>query len=630
MKKFNGILILIGALSALVLAFMLYTTGVFSPDKKNEELTPAPTVEYSTPRDIFQNDYAADPNQSKEIAVIHVMENFVDYVDAKQIYTYGYQQAVRKKINALIEDGHYTEDKPLVIHNPFGTNSQSLYVYFETEQPCAVAYNVHVSKTDSKAGDFGGNIVAAKKHMNYADGCEEEVDTSYIHEFQVTGIQPGIDNTITFRLVDQTGYIRMRRFYYTFEDGIVNANELELEKERATKTIVVDEKTLETATVNVTDAEQTDGLYCVFRAKNGYDPYMLVYDNDGFMRMEVPLESAYAKSAYVKDGELYLFVSDKKFVKISSLGEVKKIYETDEYTFGKDFCIDAKGNVIVLASRVGSDTADDVVCIVDFEKEAVYELFDMGNFMSGLKKKKACRDWIGLSSVSYTGDNMVVLSADVPNTLIKMRRIYNGPKLVYLAGEPDYYEDLPSLKKMFLIHEGDFTFPTTITEQGFEEYDKIRESRSYIWVLDRNLDYDYEKKEEHFGYYTRLLLDDEERTLRQIDESIVVKGITEDSHLELFGDNKLLVKGTDNSFIEADHEFNTIYTFTYNAPVVKKSIEQQEYEEDNPPPDDTVRYIGISKINPVSYLFTDEIIVYIDGGDLDDSTAVTGESKEIE
>ncbi len=626
MKKFNGILILIGALSALVLAFLLYSTGVFSP-KEEENPTPTPANEYMSPRDNYEMDYDADPNQSKEIAVIHVMENFVDYVNPEQIYTYGYQEAVRKKINALIENGEYTEDKPLVIHNPFGTNSQSLYVYFETKEPCACAYNVHVSDTDSKAADFGGNVVASKKHMNYVDGCEEDVDTSYIHEFQVVGIQPDIDNTITFRLVDQSGIIRMRRFYYTFEEGIVNANELKLEKERATKTIVVDEKTLETATVNVTDEELENGLYCIFRAKNGYDPYMLVYDNDGFMRMEVPLEKAYAKSAYVKDGELYLFVSDKKFVKISSLGEVKKIYTSDEYTFGKDFCIDDKGNVLVLASRTGSGTTDDIVCIIDFEKEAVYELFDMGNFMSSLKKKQNCSNWLGLSSISYTGDNMVVLSADATNTLIKMRRIYNGPKLVYLAGETDYFEDLPDLQKMFLIHEGDFTFPTTVTEQGFEKYDKIRESRSYIWVLDRNLDYDYEKKEEHFGYYTRLLLDDEERTLRQIDESIVIKGITEESHLELYGDNKLLVKGDGSSFIEADHEFNTIYTFTYTAPVVHKTIEQKEYEEDNPPPDDTVRYVGISKINPVSYLFTDEIIVYIDGGALDDTTAATGESN---
>lgn len=624
MKKLNGILILIGAFSIAVLALLIYSTGVFSHEKE-AEATPTPIgAKENTPRDDYEDDYSNDPDRNKEIAVIHVIENFSEYKSPSQIYTYGFQKDVRKRINELVKTGDYTEDNPLVILNPFCTNSQSLYVYFETDEPCAVSYNVHISELDSEAEDFGGNVVASKTHMNYEDGCEEDVNTSLIHEFAVTGIQPDADNIISFRLVDTLGRIRMKRFYYTFKDGVVNLNEAKLIKERATKTIVVDEKTLETQTVNESDTELTAGLYCVFRGRNGYDPYMLVYDNDGYMRMEVPLVTAYAREAYVKDGEMYLFVSNTKFVKISAIGEVKDIYESDEFIFGEDYCIDENGNVVVLASKVGADTADDTVCIIDFKKEAVYMLFDMGELLPGLKKKKACKDWLKLSSISYNGDNMVVLSADEEDILIKVRRIYNGPRLVYLAGDDEYFEDLPSLKKMFFYKEGDYTFPSTVTESGYEEYDKIRQSRSYIWVLDQNLDYEYEKKEEHFGYYTRLLIDDDERTVRSLDESVVIKGLNEKTRLVNVDGNRLLVKGNESVFCEMDYDFNTIYTFTYKPPVVEKTIEQQDYEEDNPPPDDSVFYIGISKINPVSYLFTDEIVIHVP---VEEQEIPTGETE---
>lgn len=625
MKKLNGFLILIGALSIAVLALVIYSTGVFG-NRENPEPSATPTAEVTNPRDKYVDYYEADPDATKEIAVIHVMEDFLDYENSDQIYTYGYQKAVREKINALVSSKRYTENEPLVIRNPFGTNSQSLYVYFETDEPCAVSYNVHVSDLDSYADDFGGNVVASKRHVNYEDGCEEDLNTSLIHEFSVCGIQPRMDNMITFKLVDQYGRIRVKRFYYNFEQGLVNGAEAVLSKKRETKTIIVDEKTLETATVNASEKELTDGLYCIFREENGYTPYMLAYDNDGYMRMEVPLVKSVARATYVKDGELYLFVSDTKFVKINSLGEVKKIYKTDEFVFGRDFCVDDDGNVVVIASKAGSSTAEDVVCIIDFEKDSVYQLFDMGDFLPGLKKKKNSRDWLRLSSIAYTGDHMVVLAAEETNTLIKMRRIYNGPKLMWLAGDNEYFEDLPSLKRMFLMNEGDFVFPSSLTEMDYEEYDKIRESRAYYWALDQNLDYEYEKKEEPFGYYTRLLADDEERTLRSIDERVVINGLTAKSKFVYADDNRILVRGNDSKFCEMDSDFNIICTFTFTPPVVEKTIDQLEYEEDNPPPDDTVNYVGITKIDPVSYLFTKEIIVYIDG----EKIVTPGEGKNIE
>ena len=37
----------------------------------------------------------------------------------------------------------FTLSNMLIEYNPFGTNTQSLYVYFNTDEPVSVAYTVH-------------------------------------------------------------------------------------------------------------------------------------------------------------------------------------------------------------------------------------------------------------------------------------------------------------------------------------------------------------------------------------------------------------------------------------------------------------------------------------------------------
>lgn len=48
--------------------------------------------------------------------------------------------------------GAYTEDNMLIKENPYGTNTLSLYVYFTTQEPVSVSYNVSVP--DLSIGDF--------------------------------------------------------------------------------------------------------------------------------------------------------------------------------------------------------------------------------------------------------------------------------------------------------------------------------------------------------------------------------------------------------------------------------------------------------------------------------------------
>lgn len=602
MKKVNGILIVIALLSLGLLAFIAYSTGIIKLPEK--EPKPVDTQE------AFKDAYEEDFTKNREITPT-IAENLFSFNDIAEIYSYEFQKQVRDKINILTEVGDYNEDNPLLILNPFGTNTQSLYTYFKTSIPCAVSYTIHTSSLTSDAPDFGGYVKASTEERILPNGATSVVGNSYVHEFAITGLVPDMTNIITLRMIDENGDIRIRRFYYNF-GNVVSKDEEKLTVQAGIK-VVADEVTGESKVKNASDVSLADGLYAIFCKKNDYDPYVKIYDNDGFLRGEIPLEEAFAKKLIAKDGEIYLFVSSNKLVRINSLGEVTHIYRSNAYTFTGDWCMDGNGNILATATRNDrKETSErDCVVIIDFTDDDIYMLVDFAKIMTDYHVLRRDADWIGISGISYMGNNMIVVAADKIDSLIKIRRIYNDPRLVYFAGDPaalsgTVYED------MYLFNEGNFAFSSTTEVAGYEEYDKIRQSRQYIWTLDRNLNYTYGKKEEGFGYYLKYLTDEDEKTVR-IAETVRLPEITEDASLTEFNDNWIFVKGNDSVFYEYDKWFDLIASFTFTRPVVRKTVEQMDYEEDNPPPDDTVIYMGACKIDRYDFLFTKEILVYKNG-----------------
>ena len=130
MKKTNTILILIAMISLLALGAVLVLTGDTEQTPKEEDKQQGSLSDY-------QDNYMENLALNKEI-VVTTKENF-SQPGAEGIYDEAFQNSVRKKIDALIEAQKYDEDTPLVIYNPFHTNTQSLYVYFETQVPFSVS-----------------------------------------------------------------------------------------------------------------------------------------------------------------------------------------------------------------------------------------------------------------------------------------------------------------------------------------------------------------------------------------------------------------------------------------------------------------------------------------------------------
>lgn len=114
-------------------------------------------------------------------------------------FTY-YDISVQERLENSLEElksseMDWTAETPLAVLNPYGTGSNGLYLYFETELDTQVAYTIHVE--DETISDY--TATAARQ-----DG------RSYgrTHEFQLIGLVPGMTNEVTLTITGSWGNVR--------------------------------------------------------------------------------------------------------------------------------------------------------------------------------------------------------------------------------------------------------------------------------------------------------------------------------------------------------------------------------------------------------------------------------------
>ena len=584
MKKTNIILILIAMLSLLTLGAVVVLFG----DTENMPENSVGTLEE------FQDNYSGEENfeKNKEI-VVRVLEDFSEPGE-NGIYDLPFQNSVRTKIDELIEKNVYTEDNPLVIYNPFLTNSQSLYVYFETEEPYAVSYSVHTPEADYE--DFGGYAVPHRP------------DTSKVHEFQIIGLIPKETNMITLRLMDMDGVVTIRRFYF-YNENDVAATTIELEAEQGTKQVENEDKTF--STVPASEENAAEGMFVVFPAANEISPYLRIYDNDGVQRCEMPLEAYGTKRLLVYEDFMFFLTNEDKLVGINRLGQAAKIFTAEHYTFGDDYCFDKNFDILMLASDNRQESVDDCVILLDRETAQVTELVDLGDLLPEYKvtckKTDGVQDWISLNSLSLVEGNRLLLAGDKTDTLIKIRRLYNDPKIAWMVGDAEEFKGTP-YTSLFAQIDNEFEMHHGLNMIEYQPYDLVRETRQYVCLLHNNEDFDYAKRQEHYSYYYRYLVDDAEGgentqgSVRLVD-SFVLPEVKDYGSIQWYGNHLIFCTDTATEFYEYDSEFQLINKYTYHEPVVEKTEEQQEYEEDFPPADATVAYLRVSKHDFLGYYY---------------------------
>lgn len=468
------------------------------------------------------------------------------YEKIKKTYNAEEQQKIADELEKKKESQEYTLSNMLIEYNPFGTNTQSLYVYFETDSAVKVSYTIHVKEDD--IADFSRNVYQDEEYQKE-------------HEFQVIGLIPDTENTITF--------------YITNEDGSTD-----------TKEIVYEMGSLygEEAVQLDTDVKQSadkleDGLYVVLGNDSPSMDFMYYYDNNGVLRGEVPLLGYRSHRLIFDENSMYYSISEKKMAQVNRLGQVTKVYDLGNYKLHHDYVFDENGNMLILATDTTQDSVEDIVLKLDVNSGEVTEVLDLGDLFG--EYKKTCvknssdeLDWMHINTIQYIGNGSVLLSSRETSTIIKVDNIYDGPVVSYMIGEKDFWKDT-SYVSLLLNKKGDFTIQGGQYTITYETDESLADGQYYLYMFDNNIgisetrpDYDWSSiglkvssaVDGKNSKYYKYLVDENEGTFELVDSfKVPYSGYV--SSAQETGDNVLVDSGLKGTFTEYDVDHKAIVTY---------------------------------------------------------------------
>lgn len=356
-------------------------------------------------------------------------------------FTY-YDEGVQERLHHVVEelkhnsDLEWTASMPLAILNPYGTGSNGLYLYFETDMATSVSYTVHV---DGLA-DFSAEAADASGK-----------DYTKTHEFQLIGLVPGEVNEVTLNISGKWGNTR-QTIHFTVDMPQTRsgyATQLEV-------------------TEGESAAAQADGLFAMMRV-NGYLGYGFFFDNDGVMRYEMVLEGYGLDRVLFCGDEILTCVSSSKLARINGLGQVTWVCSLGGYDLHHDIGWGADGEVLALAEERGNDTVEDRLLSIDTETGEVTELVNFSALLQeyyGITRPVAATDdffwqagewdWIHLNSLQYMPESdSVILSSRETSTILKVADLHGEPALDWLAGDERIWEGT-AYEDACLAQEGGF------------------------------------------------------------------------------------------------------------------------------------------------------------------------------
>lgn len=380
----------------------------------------------------------------------------------RQIYTEEYQSEVMERLDKVKASGNYTEEYMLIEPDPFGTNTLSLYVYFETDEPACVSYCI--SADDEEIPDFSAKPVS-----------EETAGTR--HEFLVMGLTPGTDNTVTFTVAYENG--ETKSCSYIEEDvRSTGAEEIKLDADTVSENA---------------EAQLGDGLYVILGNDSDDTDYMYYYDNAGILRGEVPLIGYRSHRLLFRDGLMYYSISESKIAAVDSLGMVEKVYDLGDYELHHDYGFDAEGSLLVLATDTRSNTVEDQVIRVDTQSGEITGVLDLREMFPDYMEEYVDADseeldWIHINTLQYLGEETLLLSSRETSAIIKISGAFSDPEIEYMIGESGFWEGTGYEELLLKKNEEGGTFADTGGQHSvtYAEDDSLPDGQYYLYMFNNN------------------------------------------------------------------------------------------------------------------------------------------------
>ena len=475
----------------------------------------------------------------------------------KDIYSSAYQNEVDKQLDKLKKKDTYKPEKPLLVWNPYGTNTGAFYYYATTEKKCYVVCDV---KPDN-------GTVLTNRLKN-----DENEQLTKNHEYLIPGLATGQKNEITLS-------------FYNDKDKVI---------EKATYTVKLKKDkeipTIEKVEKGNSKAEQTNGLFAILGHDKSYAVNTYYFDNDGVSRGKTPLNDYRTDRILTIDGNMIYSYSLTDIAIVNRLGKVIKTVNLGKYELHHDFMYDEKKDVLLcLVNESGKDTIEDVLVSVDLNSGDVKKLVDFEVLLKDMRNQSVQRkggkntyggtelDWLHLNSLDMINDEDAVFSSREESSLIKIKNIYDNPQIDYIIHSGSLYNGT-KYESLLLKGEGKIVGPAgqhTITV----EHDKnLKDGQYYLFFYDNNFgsaktlpQFDWSLypgvgtyRKGSASYFTKFLVDEKKKTYEMVQQfdvpySSVVSGV---NYME---DNITFSSGMDHTYGEYDKEGNMICTYTYKA-----------------------------------------------------------------
>ena len=475
--------------------------------------------------------------------------------DGFTYYDLDVQEAIQSQIDALKEQDHKMED-PLLIFDPYGTNTTSLYIWFEEEEASALSYTI---QCDGYA-DFNRTLYS-----------NSEDNTSSTHEHQLIGLVPGESNTITLSAKDSDGTL-LEQVEFTVEAPQLSSGyPTQIEKN----------------TEN--DTELSEGLYMTFGLNYSYDGYSFLIDNEGTVRGELPLDGDMIENIMFYDDTMFYSVDLSKAVRVDRLGKVIAVYEFPEYELHHDYVLNSDGEIIALATEYAKDSVEDIIIAIDLESGDVEKIIDfdevMGDYKALTQPYSADSmwgsqdwDWLHFNSIQLVNEDEMILSSRETSTIMKFDNIYDDITIDYFIGPENVWADT-AYSQYLLTKEGNFTNAAGQHNVVYETDDSLEEGQYYLYFYNNNF-WSYESRSESISgsegnstsfqddgnsisYYTRYLVDENEGTYQLVDSlSVPYSSIV--SSVQWYGDELIVNSGMRTEFYIYDADGELLASYAYN------------------------------------------------------------------
>lgn len=362
--------------------------------------------------------------------------------EINRIYDNPYRRRIRRRLARMKSRRKCRDGRMIIIHNPFGTNTLSLYFFFYTRENEKTTYTISVN--DDSIPDF-------RKAVN-------EPFTKK-HEFTITGLVPDQKNHITLDFTSESGKKRHISFDYDMGPKLGEEETVLTQTEPGSKSSPSGVKNEKPSPVKSTAA----GLYAIIGNIRREVDFTYLYDKNGVLRAEIPIRGYCSMRLQFHRGLMYYAISNTRIAAVNNLWQVEKIYRThSRYRMHHDFIVNPEGQVMALAEYKNKRTVEDSIISFDNKTGEVNRAFCMTKLLGKYIKKNCVRrpgsrlDWIHLNTIQWMGKGNIALSSRETSAVIKVEHIFKKPRIGWIMGESRVWKGL-SYRKYLLKKIGNFS-----------------------------------------------------------------------------------------------------------------------------------------------------------------------------